>query len=140
MASSTVHELKQLIAKLQAERAEHHAAIEQIDEMFSQLGMSSPSSVGRGRPRGRGRKAVAPAASTGGKRRRRKRGSFPISGEESVINFVKSKGSPTTAEINAHWQREGRKGKADNTLTKLTKSGRLRRINEKGVRGSRYKA
>jgi hypothetical protein len=55
-----------------------------------------------------------------------------------VFNFVKAQGKPNAAEVNQHWQKEGRGGKADNTLTKLVKDGRLKRVQVKGERGGRY--
>ena len=44
----------------------------------------------------------------------------------------------SAADVNKHWQGEGRGGKADNTLTKLVKDGKLKRHEVKGERGGRY--
>lgn len=44
----------------------------------------------------------------------------------------------TTAEINAAWTQAGRSGKADATLTKMVKGGKLKRRKIRGGRGSRY--
>jgi hypothetical protein len=56
-----------------------------------------------------------------------------------VTSFIKSHGHPTAAEVNAHWRKEGRGGKADNALSKLVKLGTLKRQAAKsGERGGRY--
>jgi hypothetical protein len=74
------------------------------------------------------------------RRRRRKRGKFAISGEESIINFIRDHRNPSTSEITAHWRSEGRGGKADNALSRLVKIRRLKRQPIPGERGSRYVA
>lgn len=123
--------LSQLIERLRTERAQHQAAIEEIDRTFAQFGIAAGG--GRGR---RGRRAGSGAAPAG--RRRRTRGSFPVTAEQDVLDFVKKAGKPTTAEINAFWTKRGRGGKADNTITKLVKQKKLKREKIKGERGSRY--
>ena len=72
-----------------------------------------------------------------GKRTRKK---FKVSGEQSVIDFVKSKGGATTAQVAANWNRQGRGGKADNALSALVKAGKLKKEKVEGGRGSRYTA
>jgi hypothetical protein len=125
--------LLRVIDSLRSERERLQACVDEIDAVFGRLG--GAGSGGRPRTAGNGK---VPAASTGGRRGRRKHGSFAISGEESVFNFVKSQGKPNAAEVNQHWQKEGRGGKADNTLTKLVKDKRLKRVQIKGERGGRY--
>lgn len=127
----TADELGVLINKLQQQRRQHEEAIAVIDRTFSRFGIQVASRRGPGRPAGMGTPAV-------GHGRRRKRGTFKITGEQSIIEFIKRKGKPSTKEINDHWKGEGRGGKADNTLTRLVKEGRLKRIKSKDVRGSRY--
>jgi hypothetical protein len=133
-----------MITSLRNERAKLQQRIDEIEEVFGSVGTAS----GGGRVGGGGavrRKPGRPPGSgntrkSGGRGGRRKRGSFSISGEESVFQFVKSTGKPNAAEVNKHWQKEGRGGKADNTLTKLVKDGRLKRVQVKGERGGRYQA
>jgi hypothetical protein len=104
----------------------------------------------RGRPPGSGKKqqaAAMGAANAGGAgggpgrgrgRRRRRRGSFAMSGDDSVLAFVQKKGDATTAEIQKHWQTEGRGGKADNSISRLFKEKKLKRTPLDGQRGSSY--
>ena len=85
-------------------------------------------------------KQPAPAkAAVGGKKKRIRR-SFAISGEQSVLNFVKKNTNPVGRAIEAQWKSEGRAGTAANVLSKLTKEKTLKRVPLKGERGSRYLA
>ena len=70
---------------------------------------------------------------------RRTRGSYATTGEESVLDFIKKHKNPTTKEIKGHWAGEGRKGTADNVLSKLFREKRVKRkALASGERGSRY--
>jgi hypothetical protein len=140
-------ELLQLVKKLQDERDSHVKAIETIDLTFKQLGIGvapvAPAAFTtqprRGRPAGTGKKAKAvkaPAKKTS----KRTRKTFAVPGDESVLAFVKANAGCTTAQVNEHWTKEGRSGKADNALGKLVKDGKITRKNIKGQRGSTYKA
>lgn len=60
--------------------------------------------------------------------------------EEFVLALVKGKKATTSREINDAWKRDGRPGKADNTLSIMVRGGQLRRTKLKGERGSRYAA
>ena len=131
--SGSARDLATLINQLQAERQQHVDAITQIDATFAQFGITPTPRKRRGRPPGR-TAAAAPAPA----KKRRKRGRFKISGDESVVSFVAKKGVATTAEINVHWAKEGRAGRADNALVKLIKDKKLKRENIKGERGSKY--
>ena len=66
------------------------------------------------------------------------RGRLAVSGEESVLTFVKHAGQPNAHEINAHWSKEGRSGTADNTILKLIRAGKLLRVVVTGERGGQY--
>ncbi len=127
-----------MIDGLRTQRRDLVAKLARIDDMFASLGISAEGAASRrGRPPG----AKAPKAVKAGKRGRRKRGSFAISGEESVLAFVKKHGKPNAKEVNAHWQGEGRGGKADNTLGKLIAKKLIKRVpGAKDERGSRYAA
>lgn len=141
--SKTVTEIKKLIAQLTAERQEAQDKIAEIDQVFASLGLGNvPSVTAAPVRRGRkpGPKPGRKAASAGAKKKTtgRRRGSFGISGEQSVLEFVTQAGTPSTREVNVHWTNEGRAGKADNALGKLVREGKLKRIQQKGERGSRY--
>lgn len=131
---SPATELARHIQKLRAEYNETKARLTELEELFGQLGITVDSAARKpGRPRGSG---SALKVAKGG---RRKRGSFAVTGEASVLAFIEKQGQPNAAEVNKHWSGEGRGGKADNTLTRLVKEGKLKRVEVKGERGSRYK-
>jgi hypothetical protein len=126
--------LKALIAQLHAERAEHVAAIAQIDASFQSLGLKVAAPVRRGRPP----KPKSQAASPAPRARRRRRGRFGQTADQFILDTVKAKPGISTADINKAWTAAGRGGKPDNTLTKLTKAKQLKRTKVKGGRGSTY--
>ncbi len=146
MAVTAATDLKRLVSKLQSERETLVRQIEEIDATFTELGITASAPKRRGRKPGT-KVAAKAGAKTGAKRGpkpgkkrgRKKRGSFAVSGEDSVLNFIKSAKNPTTAQVNEHWTKEGRGGKADNTISKLVKANKLKRTNIKGERGSKYK-
>lgn len=134
-------QLANLIADLQADRQEHADAIAEIDATLDQFGISlekQPARRGPGRPRAATKKRVT-KKKDGKKGRRRGRGSYSQTADEFVLGLVGSK-PLTTKAINDAWSAAGRKGKADNTLTKLTKAGQIKRKNIKGASGSEYTA
>lgn len=129
--------LAKAIESLRRDRRQLVKRLAAIDETFAKLGLSTAESAGggrRGRPPGSGKGGVK----KGRRRGRRKRGKFSMSGEESVLGFVKKHGKPNAAELNKHWKAEGRGGKADNALTKLVKDKKLKRMESAGERGGRY--
>ena len=76
MKQQTMAQLSSLLRKLQQERSEHLAAIEKIDEVFAQFGMSPESGVkrrGPGRPRGSKNKKKAGRKKAGAKKAGRKK-------------------------------------------------------------------
>ena len=89
--------------------------------------------TGKKKPGPKPKKVNAVGVTAGGRQR------FAISGDESILAFVASHGQPNSGEVNGHWSKEGRKGKADNSITKLVKAGKLTRISVEGERGGRYK-
>ena len=135
--ATTTRELERLVQQLKADRQAHVDAVAKIDATFEQFGITPKPRKRRGRPPGSGKGAAKKAAKKTG---RRKRGRFSQSGDDSVLAFVKGKGSVTSKEINEHWTKEGRAGRADNAITKLIKAKKLKRQNIKGARGSRYTA
>lgn len=137
MAKSNVgNELAKLISRLRAERGELVQKLQEIDQLCDQLGISKEALAQA--PIIRERKARAPKADKPAGRGRRKRGSFEKTGEQSVIDFVTANGPSTSAEINVHWTNEGRGGRADNTITKLVQSNKLKRLDPvPGERGGK---
>lgn len=81
-------------------------------------------------------KAAKPAKS--GDRRSPWANKFSITGDALILGFVKEKGGATTEEIRKHWEGSGRRGKAENNLTQLVKSGQLKRTKLEGKPGSTY--
>ena len=136
--------LKAHIEKLLSERKVHADALARVDATLAQISslLNVPTAKRRGRPPGSTNKASAAAAimaaPAAGKPGRRKRRRFAVSGNESILNFVKENRNPTTKEIKAHWDSENRGGKVDNALSKLVKDGALSRAPIPGERGSRY--
>ena len=131
-AQSLISQLTKLIKQLQSERQEHVNKIEEIDAAMASLGLEQQPAKRRGRPRGSKKKVMKKAA--------RRRGTFKVSGEQSVLEFVgKTKNPPNAKEINQYWSKQGRAGKADNAISKLVKTKKLVRVEAKGERGARFK-
>ncbi|MFW6336076.1 MAG: hypothetical protein ACOC3G_02995 [Phycisphaeraceae bacterium] len=147
-----VDKLASMVESLRDERQALASRLEEIDDTFAQLGIAveggvapAPSAApartkkaGKKKKPGRPRKkttATTTKKSTG----RRPRGTFPRTGEESVLAFVKELGSATAGEVNKKWRAEGRGGSADNTLGRLVKRGDLDREDVPGQRGGIYK-
>jgi hypothetical protein len=123
-------DLTQRIHGLLERRQQHAAAIESIDETLARVAGALSSN-------GRVHKAMAFKGLRGGKRRRIRR-KFAVSGEQSILAFVKSKSNPIGREIEKHWASEGRAVTAANLLSKLVKEKKLKRTPLKNARGSRY--
>ncbi len=114
------------IDALMHKRVGHLSAIEAIDGLLGKI-----SHMLGGKLESPKAEKAAKLTSTG-KKRRKRRGKFTMSGDDSILAFIKSAGTPTTKEVNKHWKGEGRGGSADNALTKLVKTKKLKRINVKG--------
>jgi hypothetical protein len=123
-------DLTQRIHGLLERRQQHAAAIESIDETLARVaGLLSSN--------GRVHKLAAAKGIRKGNRRRTRR-KFAVSGEQSILAFVKSKSNPVGREIEKHWASEGRAVTAANLLSKLVKEKKLKRTPLKNERGSRY--
>ena len=127
------------IRRLERDRQAHADAMAEIDRVLARIegtlrerkqaaGFASPLSSSL---EARG----SDAGSTDGRRRR---GRFAKTALDSILEFIREKGDPSTAEINAHWRAEGRKGTVNVTLLKLLKQGIIYRKEDPSVRGSRY--
>lgn len=143
--TSPAPSITQRVQRLLDERRRHMDQVAVIDKTLGQihslLGLSGKATAGgfgsAAKPAGTKAPVGRPPGKSG-KRRRRRRGRFETSAEQSILSFVQKQGNPSTREIQAHWQGEGRGGKADNTLSKLVKSKKLNREPLPNQRGSRY--
>lgn len=92
----------------------------------------------------RGKAKAAPKATRGAKGKaaasgkRGKRARYDQTAEEFILSFLSKNRSATTSEIRQHWQKQGRGGKAENSLTGLVKNGKLVRTPRPGQAGSSY--
>jgi hypothetical protein len=138
----TPQDLEAVISKLHSERQAHLDAIAEIDRAFARVGIKPGGAKRRGRPPAYLSKGPTPSAGRkkGKRGRRRKRRTFEVSGEQSVLDFVKSAGKKgvMTNDIVGHWESEGRAGGAYTTIGKLVKDKKIKKENIKGERGSRY--
>jgi|GEM_PF-839170 len=133
------HELAQKIRQLQADREKHAQAIAHIDQVLSRVesalsGIRAATTNAPAAPL----KPVLETLAHSVPRPRRKYQKFALTGEESVLQFIRTHGNPTTAEVNENWHAEGRTGVANPLLARLLKSGLIEREADPSVRGSRY--
>lgn len=126
MKRQAVRGLLRTLNQIERERKKRTADLEQsatiILKQLAELGHTSVNSK----------------VATGAGKHRRTRRSFAVSGEQSILNFVKAKSNPVGKEIQKQWASEGRAGAAANLISKLVKEKRLKRVPLKGERGSRY--
>jgi len=138
MLSQHATDLAGRIQQLQVDRQRHIEAMAAIDRVLDQIGAALEVA-----PKPTGRATEAQPGDDGVIRREvplpaRRRGRFEKTGIDSVLDFIRDRGNPTTAEINGHWHAEGRKGTANVTILKLLQDGSIRREPDPLVRGSRY--
>ena len=130
-----VNDLAGKIQQLQVDRQRHVEAMAAIDRVLDQIGAAlevatKPTARAATQDDGVVRREVPPEP--------RRRGRFDKTGIDSVLEFVRERGNPTTSDINAHWHAEGRKGTANVTILKLLHDGSIRREQDSAIRGSRY--
>jgi hypothetical protein len=130
-------------------REQHAQAITSIDATLARVGaalggtlkaapaVKKAAAPAKAAPAKAAPAAVAPKAAPAAPATR-KPGKFAVSGEASILAFIKSKGSPVGREIESKWKSEGRKGRAINAVSKLVRDKKLKRTPLKGERGSRY--
>jgi len=128
---SARNDVIEAIRRLEADRQRHAKAIHDIDEILERVSRAVAPRVEHDTPPAR----PPVTASTPPPPHR---GKFKQTGEQSILQFVKATGSPTTSEINEHWRTEGRRGVANVVLLKLLKQGLIARRPDPGARGSRY--
>ena len=129
------------VEQLVTERQKHAEALQRIDGTLSQL-RAALGLVGGESGAGNGAHAAppAPAATGPGRRRRRGRQKFAVTGDDMILSMARQRGGVRTQDVKKRWADEGRGGTADNSLSRLVKVGRLKRIPIEGERGSRYTA
>jgi hypothetical protein len=134
MKQQTVKSLLRTMKQIDQERKKRTADLEDAAKVIlkhlADLGVGTKASATKV-------KKAATIGKTAGKRKRVRR-KFAVSGEQMILNFVKSKSSPIGKEIEKHWSSEGRAGTAANLLSKLVKAKKLKRTRLKEGRGSRY--
>lgn len=141
--------LVELVQRLEVQKSEHAQVTAAVTSTLEEISGLLGALLGGARPAGASAVSKAPqpkasvakapiarpAASPAKAGQRQK---FAVSGDQSILNFVRRKGNPTTAEIQAHWKSEGRGASADNSLSKLFREKKLKREPHKQGRGSRY--
>jgi len=136
MKQQTVKSLLRTLKQIEQERktrtADLEAAAKVILKHLADLGH-----VGINKAAATKAKMTATISNQGRKHKRVRR-KFAVSGEQMILNFVKSKSNPIGKDIEKHWSSEGRAGTAANLLSKLVKEKRLKRTRLKDERGSRY--
>src|SRR5580765_2521942 len=142
MPPSKTADLSSRVDQLLQQRQQHLDAAEQISATIEQIASLLGTASGvkrRGRPPGRPRlNAIGSAPSPGPRRGRRKRRRFEMSGEDSIINYIRGHRDATTQDLKKHWASEGRGGTADNALSKLVREKKIKRYPLEGRRGSRF--
>ena len=128
------------VQQLLNERQQHQDAIEKIDKTLADISAllgTGPAVAKAGRkPAAKPSTAAAPAPKPA--KGRRQRAKFAVSGEQSILAFIKLNRNPTNKQINANWTQEGRRGSAANLLSKLVKAKQLKRKPLGGKLGSEY--
>jgi hypothetical protein len=130
--------LAEKIRLLQEDRERHARAIDEIDQVLERIQRALTALQG-----GTDWPPLTSGPHVGkeeGARPRRRYQKLALTGEESVLAFVREHGRPTTSEINDHWKSEGRPGVANPTVARLLKRGLLKREEDPSGRGSRYRA
>src|SRR5262245_32033158 len=122
MAATSPTKLTKMIRKSLEERAAHLKAAAEIEAVFTSLGLSiaEAEKAAGSRPT-----KVGKVDRRVGRRPKRGRGSYDQTAEEFVLSLLKGK-SLLTAQVNNAWREAGRKGVANNTLTKLVKLKQLK--------------
>ena|ERR1700722_18135690 len=127
-----LHTLKQIEQERKARTAELEEAAKVVLKHLADLGHVGTNTKTADTQ-------AKPMATIGKNRRKQRvRRKFTVSGEESVLSFVKEHKGATTQDIKKFWAGEGRGGTADNVLSKLVKEKKLKRTPLDGQRGSRY--
>jgi hypothetical protein len=120
------------VKRLEAVRRNHLKAIEAIDDTLKRI-RQALDDVRQASPQ-----SGNPSATPTPPPQRPRKGRFNRTGHQSLIDFIRKTGNPSTAELSAHWRSEGRRGTVYVPILQLLKAGRIRRVQDHSVRGSRY--
>src|SRR4051812_26182460 len=123
-------DLGERIRRLEQDRELHAREIAAIDEILAQ-GSQAVGALPQG---DRPNLPPPPSGRIEVQVRSGKRGKFQRTGEQSVLDYIRVEGNPTTAQINGHWRREGRRGVAKVILLRLLKCGLIQREADPAVR------
>jgi hypothetical protein len=133
--------LAEEIRRLETERQNYAAAMAEIDRILQRIDATLKERRPVSAPRGStpvGLHSPDPDKADLASETERRRGRFKQTAVTSILEFIGRCVNPSTAEINAHWRAEGRKGTVNVTLLKLLKQGLILRQSDPAVRGSRY--
>jgi len=125
--------LERLADVITSAREEAARRIAQIQELLLPVIPTRP-----GRPPSQ--QVAAAAQKIPAKRKRRKPRKFKLTGNESILAFLKAKGAKgaTGAEIVKHWESQGRGSGAYVNIGELVKAKKLKKEPLEGQKGSRY--
>jgi hypothetical protein len=131
MTITSASEIAELVQRLESVRQRHIEAIGAIDETLKRV-RDALHQVNKHVVDTTGDLVEFPPAT------RPRNGRFSQTAIQSVLDFIKRTGTPSTSELSAHWRSEGRKGTVYVTILQLLKAGQIRRVADSSVRGSRY--
>jgi hypothetical protein len=132
MTITSASEIAELVQRLESVRQRHIEAIGAIDETLTRV-RDALHQVNRHVADTTGDLVDVTVATS-----RPRNGRFSQTAIQSVLEFIKRTGTPSTSELSAHWRAEGRKGTVYVTILQLLKAGQIRRVADSSVRGSRY--
>jgi hypothetical protein len=134
MTITSANEIAELVQRLESVRQRHIEAIGAIDETLKRV-RDALHQVNKHVADTTGDLVDATAAAA---LPRPRNGRFSQTAIQSVLDFIRRTGTPSTSELSAHWRSEGRKGTVYVTILQLLKAGQIRRLPDSSVRGSRY--
>lgn len=140
---SPIASLDKALSDLLKKRQEHQAALAEIDGIIAKYGINPSKSVPKASPVAKKAPAVPmPAKATKPSKPAVKVGAapkkYPETAEQFVLGLLKGGKGLVGREINEAWKHSGRKGNADNTLSALFKTKKVKRAAVKEGRGNIY--
>jgi hypothetical protein len=129
------------LSELLAKRKEYQKGLDEIDALFGKWGVvvGAPAAArGPVAQKSSGSALAAPRA--GGRRGPRRGRKYGQTAEQFILSLLSGGKGLETAAINGAWKEAGRGGRSDQTLAKMVKARKLKRVNVPGIRGSRYTA
>ncbi|HEY8750302.1 MAG TPA: hypothetical protein VIM11_20125 [Tepidisphaeraceae bacterium] len=140
MANSSPADLTARIQQLLDDRQRHADALGAVEQTLAQIGALLGGTSNGSALRKPGRPPTVQQTPPADKpARKRGRKTFAMTAEQFVVGFVKQNKKPVSREINAAWKAEGRGHTADNTLGKLVREKKLKRVPLVGNGGARIR-